>query len=234
MGELEKLEGVLKESLFNSIRELLETYAYCKCDFLCMNFNAWEKLFTRIAWSLYKKNVSSLLFTGELVARVNRAVGNFIKQKLYEDKTYLLDNLLFKLEKSGYKSERLLAMFLLELKCFNVGFTEYFFDLLKRNSQRFNSIINMSGFEGLSYEEFVSVLNENHKLDIKIIKYSDIDYNRFSNMSFEQISELFGDDFCTLSINSRKLLERYFSGLVSNKWLIPYKAEKYINFLIFT
>lgn len=233
MGELEKLEGVLKESLFNSIRELLETYAYCKCDFLCMNFNAWEKLFTRIAWSLYKKNVSSLLFTGELVARVNRAVGNFIKQKLYEDKTYLLDNLLFKLEKAGYKSERLLAMFLLELKCFNVGFTEYFFDLLKRNSQRFNSIINMSGFEGLSYEEFVSVLNENHKLDIKIIKYSDIDYNRFSNMSFEQISELFGDDFCTLSINSRKLLERYFSGLVSNKWLIPYKAEKYINFLIF-
>lgn len=237
MGELEKLEGVLKESLFNSIRELLETYAYCKCDFLCMNFNAWEKLFTRIAWSLYKKNVSSLLFTGELVARVNRAVGNFIKQKLYEDKTYLLDNLLFKLEKAGYKSERLLAMFLLELKCFNVGFTEYFFDLLKRNSQRFNSIINMSGFEGLSYEEFVSVLNENHKLDIKIIKYSDIDYNRliykYSNMSFEQISELFGDDFFTLSINSRKLLERYFSGLVSNKWLIPYKAEKYINFLIF-
>lgn len=237
MGELEKLEGVLKESLFNSIRELLETYAYCKCDFLCMNFNAWEKLFTRIAWSLYKKNVSSLLFTGELVARVNRAVGNFIKQKLYEDKTYLLDNLLFKLEKAGYKSERSLSMFLLELKCFNVGFTEYFFDLLKRNSQRFNSIINMSGFEGLSYEEFVSVLNENHKLDIKIIKYSDIDYNRliykYSNMSFEQISELFGDDFCTLSINSRKLLERYFSGLVSNKWLIPYKAEKYINFLIF-
>jgi len=59
---------------------------------------------------------------------------------------------------------------------------------------------------------------ENHKLDIEIIKFSDIDYNRlaykYSNMSFEQIRDLFGDDFCTLSFNSRKLLERYFAGPV--------------------
>lgn len=237
MGELEKLEGVLKESLFNSTKELLEAYAYCKCDFLCISFKAWEKLFARIVWNLHKKSVSSNLFTAELVARVNNAVGNFIKQRLYEDKTYLLDNLLDKLEKSGYKEERLLAMFLLELKCFNVEFTKYFFDLLKRNSKKFNSIIRMSGLKGLSYEEFVSALNENHKLAIKMIKDSDIDYNRlickYSNMSFEQIRDLFGDDFCTLSFNSRKLLERYFAGPVSNNWLIPYKAEKYINFLIY-
>ncbi len=202
-----------------------------------MNFNAWEKLFTKISWSLYKKNVSSNLFTGELVAHVNSAVGNFIKQKLYEGKTYVLDNLLIKLEKAGYKKERLLAMFLLEFKCFNIEFTEYFFDLLKRNSQRFNSIIRMSGFEGLSYEEFVSILNKNHKLDIEIIKESEIDYNRliykYSNMSFLQIRELFGDDFDNLSLNSRNLLERYFLPIVDdNCWHSLYDALKEVNLLL--
>ena len=189
MEELKKLKGVLSDNIFKNVEGLLESYAYYKCDFLCMNFNAWEKLFTRIAWRLHKKNVSSNLFTAELVACVNSTIGNFIKQKLYEGKTYILDNLLVKLEKSGYKKERLLAMFLLELKCLNVEFTEYFFNLLKRNSQKFNLLISMLGFKDLSYEEFISILNKNHKLDIEIIKFSDIDYNRlaykYSNMSFE-------------------------------------------------
>ena len=237
MEELKKLKGVLSDNIFKNVKGLLESYAYYKCDFLCMNFNAWEKLFTRIAWRLHKKNVSSNLFTAELVACVNSTIGNFIKQKLYEGKTYILDNLLVKLEKSGYKKERLLAMFLLELKCLNVEFTEYFFNLLKRNSQKFNLLISMLGFKDLSYEEFISILNKNHKLDIEIIKFSDIDYNRlaykYSNMSFEQIRNLFGDDFYTLSLNNRNLLKRYFLPIVDdNCWHVLYDAMKEVNLLL--
>lgn len=239
MKKIGELRSILPKEIYPNVRELLDAYVYGKCDYLCISYEAWEKLFIRIVSALVStmndKNFN--YFMGKVVENVNRTICNLINREIKEGKIYILDNLFIKLKREGYRDERLLAMFLLELNCLYVDFTEAVFNLLKNNSKKFNTILSAVGFKNLSYEEFVTILNKKYKLNIKVIKEDEIDYNelvrKYSNMTYDEIKGLFGNDFNTLPVSSINLLQRYFAGSVSNNFLFLYKASKYINFLIY-
>lgn len=67
---------------------------------------------------------------------------------------------------------------------------------------------------------------------------NDVDYDtitkKYSNLTFEEIKELYGEDFSSLPSNIQKLLERYFTTIVDDKfWHIEYETEKELNLLIY-
>lgn len=135
-----------------------------------------------------------------------------------------------------YNVERLLAMFILELSCLGIDFTKELFNFLKQRSKKFNKLLELIGFQNLTYEEIVSILNKKYQLNInsesKKVDYDEL-ISKYSNMSYDEIKSLFGDNFNELPINSINLLKRYFAPSVLNNFLFPYKVEKNVNLLIF-
>ena len=80
-----------------------------------------------------------------------------------------------------------------------------------------------------NYKTRIFDIDELRKCDD--VAYADV-YYRYAHLTYDEIKELYGDDFAKLSNNSISLLQRYF-GHMTNKHYDSFGALKEINLMLF-
>jgi len=242
MRKLEDIKGELG-SLYEDIEEILLLCINVNFDYLGIKASSWEILFVTLLNGILEEKIEKTEITGELFRRVNIAVKNYIKNELKKDNVRVCNNLLIKLC-SKYKGRQLLGNYVFEIEHLGISFIDEVYDLMKKKSSLFRKLLGSLGLLNYSKEELVDYLNKQFQFDINIDikngkseKNTKVDYReiskKYSNLSFEEIKDLFGDDFDNLSFNSRNLLERYFAPISNGLYVSAYDVEKELNLLMY-
>lgn len=242
MRKLEDIKGVLG-NLYDDIEEILFLCVNVKFDYLGIKGASWEDLFVILVEGIFNENIEKTEITDELFRRVNIVVKNYIKGELKEEKVRVCNNLLIKLC-NKYKGGNLLRNYVYEIEYLGISFINEVYDLMKKKSPLFRKLLGSLGLINYSKEELVYYLNSQFQFEIKIDpqdektkKSGQIDYReiseKYSNLTFEEIKELFGDDFDNLSYNMKNLLARYFAPISNVSYVSAYDVEKELNLLIY-
>ncbi len=236
MRRIEELKAILPD-IYDDIELVFHTYSKIRYDYLMIMSKAWEDVIVRIAEKLIQEGVEPSLFLCEISFRLNQAIRKQIRFELKNRKFRLFNNLLIKLNHQYKNKKRLLGSFVYEFEHLDISFMDEVYDALKENLSSFNALLELLDVSDLSKGEFINYLNKEYSMGIKMLGNNNTpDYSliseKYSNMSFEQIRDLFGDDFYELSYNSVNLLERYF-GVSNSKHCNMYGALKEINLMLF-
>ena len=241
MRKLSELNNILPDEykkLYDVIIDYLDLYVFGKYYYLGVPLASWENLFVNIIIKIFKeeRKFNPEIFSALLIRKLNLAIGNHIKSCLLKGNVLAFNGLLIKLETSGYKGERLLAMFICDLQCLGIDFTENCYNLLREKSPIFRSLIENAKL--LNYEEFMRYLNKKYELNInvdKLIKEGKDDLTeeevendlmqKYSHMSLEEVKNLFGGSYFQLPKDNIILLNRFFAPK-KNQWFLTYEAEK--------
>lgn len=234
MQRLSSLKTKLSDSLYEEAEAILYTSYNFRYDYLGFSLLIWEDFITTIVLNMPKNELEETSFAGSLSRRLNLAVRRYINRELSEGKTRVCNNLLIKLQKNSYKQAVLLKEFIGEFAHLGISFTDNIYNLLKNSCPHFKKSLELLGMINMSKDEFIYCLVNKYKLDVEsnvngVIDYDDLS-KKYANLSFEEIKELYGDEFNYLPNNSKRLLERYFSITSYNGGTLS-EAEKEINLL---
>jgi len=245
MEKLEDLKDILPNKLYADVEDLLDIYANIKYDYLDLSFGVWEDLVVRTSIKILEKEMVKdkeacfKNFGGELAKYVNLSVRNYIINELKNGRIRICNNLLIKLRRT-LRGGRILRNFVYEFEFLGISFIDNVFFLMKEKSLTFQKILDSLGILYFSKDEMIDFLNKEYQFDFeksedkKVVKDKSIDYSsldrKYSNLSFEEIKDLYGDEFDNLSNKSKDLLKRYFNA-TSNSFDV-YQAEKELTLLM--